>query len=121
MDNNHVEEHDFNRRRYYRRSLGERTPLIELITVCYCIVATATAATVHYYCIRDDEELKLEGLSPVIAAVILVTTTIRVLPREELKLRSRWSLLMPRRECTHRQILRPNRIEERGIRRVKGT
>ena len=39
MDNNDVEEHDVNRRRYYRRSLGERTPLIELITVCYCIVA----------------------------------------------------------------------------------
>ena len=39
MDNNDIEEHDVNRRRYYRRSLGERTPLIELITVCYCIVA----------------------------------------------------------------------------------
>ena len=39
MDNNEVEEHDVNRRMYYRRSLGERTPLIELITVCYCIVA----------------------------------------------------------------------------------
>ena len=33
------QERDVNRRRYYRRSLGERTPLIELITVCYCIVA----------------------------------------------------------------------------------
>ena len=39
MNNIDVEEHDVNRRRYYRRSLGERTPLIELITVCYCIEA----------------------------------------------------------------------------------
>ena len=47
MDNNDIEEHDVNRRRYYRRSLGERTLLIELITVCYCIVAYVRRLTCY--------------------------------------------------------------------------
>ena len=54
MDNNDVEEHDVNRRRYYRRSLGERTPLIELITVCYCIVAYVRRLTCDTHTLSED-------------------------------------------------------------------
>ena len=57
MDNNDVEEHDVNRRRYYRRSLGDRTPLIELITVCYCIVAYVRRLTCDTHTLSEDRGL----------------------------------------------------------------
>ena len=57
MNNIDVLEHDVNRRRYYRRSLGERTPLIELITVCYCIVASVRRLTCDTHPLNEDRGL----------------------------------------------------------------
>ena len=51
MDNNDVEERDVN------RSLGERTPLIELITVCYCIVAYVRRLTCDTHPLSEDRGL----------------------------------------------------------------